>query len=131
MENKTTILLVDDELHNRNAFYANFRSEYKIILSSSGEEALTILESKHIDIIIADQGLGGITGLEFLERIIDPCPIKIAISAKRDNSDLEIAYLDGKIFGYVDKPWYPNDLEELINKAKEELIVRKSKSVCS
>lgn len=120
---KIKILYVDDEEANRNGFHANFRLEYYVITCASGYEALEIMKNvPGILIVIADQKMNGITGLQLLEAIDkEKSIIKIAVTAQRDNSDLETAYIEGRIFDYLDKPWQAQDLEKLIENALNHL----------
>lgn len=130
--NKIKILYVDDEPFNLNAFLAHFRrnKNYKIHTCLSGEEGLQILNTNQIDIIIADQRMPNMTGVEFLSEAFkrNPEPMRIVVTAHRDNSTLEIALKEGKIFTYHDKPWDLEDLEKSIEGAYKVYQLQKKRN---
>ena len=96
---KPKILYVDDESINLTLFKVSFKSDYMIQTSSSGEEALEILnKNQHFDIIISDQRMPGLTGTEFMIKakkkspnfsgqqiITQPLETKKNYPASRDN----------------------------------------------
>ena len=104
---KITILYVDDELNNLVSFKAVFRIKYNIYTAISGEEAISILKNKAVHIIITDQRMPNMTGVEFLESIIEehPDPIRILLTGYADMNAVIDAINKGKIFHYLTKPW--------------------------
>lgn len=120
---KISLLYVDDEVYNLNAFYAYFRvkKEYEIHTCRSGREGLQILNERKIHIVIADQRMPLMTGIEFLEeatlRNFDP--VKIVVTAHRDTTVIQNAYREGRIFSYHEKPWSFETIEASILKACE------------
>ncbi len=60
------ILYIDDEIHNLNAFKASFRRIYTVQTAESAEEAYKLLEDHEFHIIISDQRMPKMTGIEFL-----------------------------------------------------------------
>lgn len=124
MDNKINILYVDDEKNNLIAFKAYFRKHerYRLFLCGSGEEGLKILEESPIHVIIADQKMPNMTGVEFLAEAVKnhPEPVRIVVTAHRDLTPLEVAFQEGKIFRYHDKPWNLDDVEASIEDAYKE-----------
>jgi len=119
--NKINILYVDDELNNLISFKAVFRTKYNILTAISGEEAKKKLSSNSINIIITDQRMPQMTGVEFLESIlIDyPDPIRILLTGYTDMVAVVDAINKGKIFHYLTKPWNEQELDMTINTAFE------------
>lgn len=120
MENdKINILYVDDELNNLVSFKALFRIKYNIHTAISGEEAIKILRNKLINIIITDQRMPQMTGVEFLESILEefPDPIRILLTGYTDMNAVIDAINKGKIFHYLTKPWNEEELDLTINRA--------------
>lgn len=117
--NKINILYVDDELNNLVSFKAVFRMKYNISTAISGEEAINILRSKQINIIITDQRMPQMTGVEFLESIIPefPDPIRILLTSYADMNAVIDAINKGKIFHYLTKPWNEEELDMTIGRA--------------
>jgi response regulator RpfG family c-di-GMP phosphodiesterase len=119
--NKINILYVDDELNNLVSFKALFRIKYNIYTAISGEEAIKILRSKEMNLIITDQRMPQMTGVEFLETILDefPDPMRILLTGYTDMSAVIDAINKGKIFHYLTKPWNEEELEMTIDRAFE------------
>ncbi len=119
--NKITILYVDDELNNLVAFKAVFRIKYNILTAISGEEAINILRNNVVNIIITDQRMPHMTGVEFLESILDefPDPIRILLTGYADMNAVIDAINKGKIFHYLTKPWNEEELDIAISRAFE------------
>ncbi|MCI4666572.1 MAG: histidine kinase [Bacteroidia bacterium] len=120
-EAKPTILYVDDERHNLVAFKASFRRFFKVLIAQSGEEALDILASEEVSVIISDQRMPGMTGVELFTKIqeIYPLPIRMVLTAYSDVADIIDAINKGKVYYYVTKPWKFEDLKVLIDNALE------------
>lgn len=116
---KIAILYVDDEENNLLAFKATFRIKHQVLTALSGDEALKILENNHIDIIITDQRMPEMTGVEFLEKVLEkyPDPMRILLTGYADMNAVVEAVNKGKIFHYVTKPWNEEELDLTINKA--------------
>lgn len=118
---KINILYVDDELNNLNSFKATFRIKYNVFTAISGEEAIRLLEENDIQVIITDQRMPGMTGVEFLESILEkyPEPMRILLTGYADLNAVIDAVNKGKIFHYLSKPWNENELDETIQRAYE------------
>ena len=68
-EEKYNILYVDDELNSLSAFRNLYRRKFNIVTASSGEEGLKVLEKEPIHVIITDQRMPGLQGVEFLKKV--------------------------------------------------------------
>jgi response regulator RpfG family c-di-GMP phosphodiesterase len=119
MPNKITILYVDDELNNLVSFKAVFRIKYNVLTAISGEEAINILRKNEVNLIITDQRMPQMTGVEFLETILDefPDPIRILLTGYADMNAVIDAINKGKIFHYLTKPWNEEELDMTITRA--------------
>src|SRR5690349_20899166 len=106
---KIGILYVDDEVNNLTAFKATFRSSYNIFTAQSAEEGIKLLEEKidQIQLIITDQRMPGMTGVEFLASIVEkyPEPIRILLTGYSDIHAVVDAVNKGQIYYYISKPW--------------------------
>lgn len=120
-DKKITVLYVDDEENNLISFKATFRIKYNVITALTAEEAMKILETKPVDIIITDQRMPHITGVEFLEKVIEkyPDPMRILLTGYADMNAVIDAVNKGKIFHYLSKPWNEEELDETITRAFE------------
>lgn len=119
IENKITILYVDDEENNLISFKATFRIKYKIFTATGGDEALKILDQHKVHIIITDQRMPNMTGTEFLEKVLHKHtdPIRILLTGYTDMSALVEAVNKGQIFHYLTKPWNEQELDQTIERA--------------
>ena len=126
-EKKIDILYVDDEENNLISFKATFRLKYNVIIATSADAAMKILEAKSVEIIITDQRMPNVTGIEFLEKVIVkyPDPVRILLTGFADMSAVIDAVNKGKIFHYLNKPWNERELDETIKKAYEVFKVNK------
>lgn len=124
---KIRILFVDDEEHNLTSFKASFRRKYHIETAISGHDAIALLEQKDVDIIITDQRMPKMTGVEFLEHIIPihPDPVRVLLTGYTDMTAVIDAINKGKIFHYLNKPWNESELDETIQKAYEAFLKKK------
>lgn len=128
-DKKIAILYVDDEENNLISFKAAFRIKYQVYTAISGDEAIRIMETKPVDVIITDQRMPNMTGVEFLEKIIEkfPDPMRILLTGYADMSAVVDAVNKGKIFHYLAKPWDENELDMTIERAYE--VYKKRKDV--
>lgn len=130
-EGKINILYVDDEQNNLVSFKATFRLKYNIHTAISGEEAIKILKNNPIEIIITDQRMPNMTGVEFLESILEehPEPIRILLTGYADLNAVIDSVNKGKIFHYLTKPWNEEELDMTIKRAFEVYSLRKEEKV--
>jgi len=115
------ILYVDDEEQNLVSFKAAFRRFYTIYLANNGEEGLQFLKTKEIHLIITDQRMPEMTGVEFLERILEdyPDPVRMILTGFSDIDAIANAINSGRVFRYISKPWNQDELKMTIENAKQ------------
>jgi two-component system sensor histidine kinase/response regulator len=120
---KPTILCVDDEVDNVDALERLFRTKYPVLKATSGKEALKILDQHPDDVgvIITDQRMPNMTGVEFLERTLKSYPnvIRILLTGYTDIQSVIAAVNSGQIYRYLAKPWDPVDLMATVDAAME------------
>lgn len=118
-EKKYNILYVDDEKHNLVAFKAAFRRYYNIFTASSAEEGFKILEANEICLIITDQRMPQMTGIQFLENVIPQYPdtVRIILTGFSDVEAIIGAINTGHVFRYINKPWNEDELKMTIDNA--------------
>jgi serine phosphatase RsbU (regulator of sigma subunit) len=117
-----TILVVDDEVPNLQKLQRTFVHRYRVLAASNGIEALGLVE-KHggISVIIADQRMPDMTGVEFLRRTLATLPdaVRIILTGYTDVDVLMEAINSCKVFRYVVKPWDPPDLLMTVERGLE------------
>ncbi len=144
MENKKTILIVDDEEYVLNSLKRLLhRDGYRILTAMSAEEGYRILTENDVQLIVTDQRMPGESGIEFLAKTKKDFPdvIRTILSGYTDVDSITESINKGHIFKFFYKPWDENNLRleikqcleqyELIRKNRElnELIVKKNKEL--
>ncbi|KAA0992691.1 sigma-54-dependent transcriptional regulator [Dyadobacter aurulentus] len=120
MEQKPyTILYVDDEEVNLRFFAATFSWEYNILTALSAEEGIRIFVENDIDLVVADQRMPGMSGVQFFEHIygLNPEPARILLTGYGDLETIIQAVNHGKIFHFFQKPWAEEDLTRAFERA--------------
>lgn len=115
------ILIVDDEPGILESLELTLGSEYRVFTAETGERGLEILEREDIALVIADQVMPGMTGVEFLEKVLErnPRAIRMMLTGYADITSLVRAINEGRIYSYVPKPWEPDDLRIDVRRALE------------
>lgn len=105
------VLYLDDEENNLNSFKASFRRLYEIYTAGNASMAFDILNQTSVHVIISDQRMPDMTGVEFFKKVktIHPDPIRILLTGYTDVETLADAINEGDVYRYITKPW--NDLE--------------------
>lgn len=121
--NKYHILYLDDEIGNLKTFQMAFRREYFIYITEFPETALDYIEKNDVDLVITDQRMPIMTGVEFLKKLkkIKPFkpPSRMILSGYSRSSDIEKAIERYELSMFISKPWKPKDLKLKINKVIE------------
>ena len=126
---KYAILYVDDDHENLRAFRRLFRKEYQVLLAESGEEGLELLrENAPIPVIITDQRMPEMTGIEFLEKTseLSPHSIRIIITGFTDVQALIDAINTGRVYRYITKPWDEQELYVTLKRAIESYELKQN-----
>ncbi|MBW2275573.1 MAG: response regulator [Deltaproteobacteria bacterium] len=115
------LLYVDDEPDNLRIFELTFKKEFSILTATSAEEGLRLLNENPVAVVLSDQRMPGMTGVEFLARVreVDPKTIRILVTAYGDAETLGVAINDGSIYRYIPKPWEPDDVRLTLRRAIE------------
>jgi len=113
-DDSPAVLYVDDEPINLRVFEANFRDRFRVMTCQVPTDALTILANRtpEIGVLISDQRMPELTGVELLERAneIAPDVIRMVITAYSDVQAVIDAVNRGRVTRYFVKPWIKEDL---------------------
>jgi response regulator RpfG family c-di-GMP phosphodiesterase len=120
------VLYIDDEVNNINSFKAAFRRVFQVYTAESAEEGRKILETETIHVILSDQRMPKMTGIEFFQSILEthPDPIRILITGYTDINAVIDAINVGQVYKYLSKPWNEDDIKNFIFKAFEVVSLR-------
>ncbi|WP_319244998.1 EAL domain-containing protein [uncultured Propionivibrio sp.] len=119
---KHTLLIVDDEEYIVRALVRLLRHDpYRILTASSGEEALDVLATNDVHVILADQRMPGMSGSEFLARAREICPesVRVVLSGYSDFASISDAVNRGNIYKFISKPWNDELLRAMLAEACE------------
>ena len=114
-----TVLFVDDEPRVLTSMRAMFRRDYEVLLANSGQEALDLLRGHTVDVIVSDQRMPGMTGVEVLKAVkhLAPKAMRILLTGYADLNAIEASINEGEVFRYLTKPCPSDQLKEAIGLA--------------
>ncbi|MFK7970591.1 MAG: adenylate/guanylate cyclase domain-containing protein [Bacteroidia bacterium] len=120
-QNDFRILYVDDEEQNLISFKATFRREYKVYTANSAQAGLEMLENNPVELIITDQRMPEMTGVQFLGEVRAKFPdtIRMVLTGYSDSDAIVDAINTGRVFRYITKPWDESELRQTIENARE------------
>lgn len=115
------VLYLDDEENNLIAFKALFRREFDVFTTTSPQEAVAYLNSNEVPIILSDQKMPELSGVEFFELTLNDFPnaVRILVTGYADIEAVIDAINRGQVYRYVAKPWNENDLRVCLLNAAE------------
>lgn len=122
------VLLVDDEPLNLRVLRGFLEDRWKVHEAASGAEALEIASRVHVDVVIADQRMPGMTGVQLLEelRARGADLVGIVLTAYSDMQSLELAINRAGAFRFLRKPWEPQDILQAIEQASAHVAQRRT-----
>jgi two-component system sensor histidine kinase/response regulator len=122
-----TILYVDDDAANLTVLQAACADEFDVITAESAEVALEIMRQHEISVLLVDQRMPGMTGVELFEATREHYPdtVRILITAYSDLTDAINAINRGQVRGYLRKPWEPEHLKATLREALEVYNTRR------
>jgi len=127
------LLIVDDERPNVRLLERLFHDDYYCLTASSGQEAIKLLEQHEIAVIITDQRMPQMTGIELLKKSADQRPhmVRILLTGYTDLEALVEAVNCGLVYMYVSKPWKNDDLKLRVSRAVQHYEQNKQQHALS
>lgn len=121
MSRRHNILIVDDEVANLRLLRRVLGREYEVLEATSGQEGLELLKKNNVSLIITDQRMPAMTGVQMLEQSlpVNPDAIKILLTGYTDVQALIDAINAGHVYKYVPKPWDADELKLTVRRALE------------
>ena len=119
---KHTLLVVDDEADVCDSVHDLMRREFTVLKARSADEGLKLMRDNEVHIIMTDQRMPKVTGVELLKsiRVGHPQAIRMLFTGYADLDSVIAAINQGHIFKFLKKPWQPEDLEEAVREAAVE-----------
>jgi serine/threonine protein kinase len=116
---KARILFVDDEERILSALKTIFRSKYHVLTAANGHEALEFVRKFKIPVIVSDQRMPGMLGVELLRRAreLTPDSVRILLTGYSDLASIVGSINDGEVYRFISKPWDNQELQHVIAEA--------------
>lgn len=123
------VLYVDDEPGNLQAFMASFRKNFKVLLATTAQEAMDLLSSNDVHVVMADQRMPGTLGTELLRLVKERYPKvkRMLVTAYGDIHAVIEAINQGGVMGYISKPWQAEAVVGAVQKAFYEVRLERDK----
>jgi response regulator RpfG family c-di-GMP phosphodiesterase len=117
-----TLLVVDDEIDVCDSVHDLLRREFHVLKARGAEEGLKLMCDNEVHIIMTDQRMPKVSGVEFLRSIRTghPQAIRMLFTGYADLDSVIAAINQGHIFRFLRKPWQPAELEEAVREAAGE-----------
>lgn len=118
----TNILFVDDERNILGSLQRVFRKEgYGILLAESGECGLDLLRHNNVAVVVSDQRMPGMGGVEFLKKVRETAPdaVRMMLTGQAGMDEIAGAINQGEVYRYITKPWDDEELKVIIRTAVE------------
>jgi len=127
MTDKIIVLYIDDEDNNLTSFKASLRKDFQVVTAIDANEGLAIASSQELHVVIADQRMPGLSGVEFFEKLmkINPDPIRILLTGYSDIASVIDAINRGEVYRFIDKPWNIDHVKNAIINAAEIYFTKK------
>ncbi|UZR94994.1 response regulator [Chondrinema litorale] len=118
-EKKYNVLYVDDEESNLRIFKTAFRRHYNVFIAVTVEEGIDILTENEIHLIVTDQRMPKMSGVEFLTKILPDYPdaVRMILTGFSDVQAIIAAINSGRVYRYITKPWDKDDLKSILDEA--------------
>lgn len=123
-----TVLIIDDEEMILSSLKRLLRQEFLVLTAASGEEGLAVMQHEEVHIILSDQRMPGMSGVDFLSNVKGQFPdaIRLLLTGYADVESVIAAINSGNIYRYLVKPWNPEELISVMREAAQryDLIVQ-------
>ena len=119
---KHCLLVVDDEPDVCDSVHDLLRREFRVLKAQSAAEGYRLMQENEVHIIMSDQRMPKITGVELLTkaRVGHPQAVRMLFTGYTDLESIIAAINHGHIFRFLKKPWQPEELEDAVREAAEE-----------
>lgn len=124
MSDKPTILFVDDEERILRSLKMLFMGKFKVKTTTDGHEAVEILQKETVHVLVSDQRMPNMTGVEVLReaRNVSPNTMRLLLTGYSDLAAIVGSVNDGEIFRYINKPWKSEEIKSIIEQAAQIAI---------
>jgi DNA-binding NtrC family response regulator len=119
---KHCLLIIDDEPNVCDSVHDLLRREFRVLKAHSAQEGYQIMQEEEVHIIMSDQRMPQVTGVELLAKVKSKYPqaVRMLFTGFADLESIIAAINQGHIFGFLKKPWQPEELEAAVRQAAAE-----------
>jgi DNA-binding NtrC family response regulator len=119
---KHCLLVVDDEPDVCDSVHDLLRREFRVLKANSAEEGFKVMREEEVHIIMTDQRMPRITGVELLTRIKarNPMAVRMLFTGYADFESIVAAINQGHVYQFLRKPWQPEELQDAVRQAAIE-----------
>jgi signal transduction histidine kinase len=120
-KSKHCLLVVDDEADLVHSVQDLLRFDYRVLGATRAAEGLKIMEREQVHVVMTDQRMPEMTGVEFLRRLRESYPevVRLLFTAYADIKAVTDAINQGSVYRYITKPFEPQDLQAVLRQAVE------------
>ncbi|AWV88104.1 hybrid sensor histidine kinase/response regulator [Bradymonas sediminis] len=124
-----TFLVVDDEPDILDAIERLFRKEYRVLTANSAAEALEIVQRESIQVVMSDQRMPSMSGIELLEELHKTHPdiVRVLFTGYSNIDHVIDAINQGHVYRYISKPWKPAELRLFVAQAFDYYVDRQER----
>ncbi|MCC6416922.1 MAG: response regulator [Gemmataceae bacterium] len=121
-KHRYTLLVVDDEPDVCDSVHDLLRREFNVLKARSAAEGASLMQEHEVHIIMTDQRMPQVTGVELLSRVRvgHPKAVRMLFTGYADLEAIIQAINQGHIFQFLKKPWQPEELEKAVREAAQE-----------
>ncbi|MFN0316429.1 MAG: protein kinase domain-containing protein [Burkholderiales bacterium] len=113
------ILFVDDEERILTALRSVFRAHYQVVTCAHPAEAMVLIESSRFPVVVSDQRMPGMLGVDFLRKVrdISPATVRILLTGYSDLASMVGSINEGEVYRFISKPWDTQEILEVVAEA--------------
>ncbi len=113
---RATVLFVDDEERVVNLLRMIFRNQYDVLVATSGSQALQLMKDRHVDVLVTDQRMPGMTGIELLAHARESSPhtVRLLLTGYTDLAAIVGSVNEGEVFRFLNKPWDHHEIQSTL-----------------
>jgi response regulator RpfG family c-di-GMP phosphodiesterase/tRNA A-37 threonylcarbamoyl transferase component Bud32 len=116
---RANVLFVDDEMRILTALHALFRQQYRVYTADDPVQALEMVKRIPVQVVISDQRMPGMLGVELLRQIreVSPRSVRILLTGYSDLASIVGSINDGEVWRFINKPWNAQELQRVVAEA--------------